>query len=84
MLTRQLDAIRVTLEQQGIKVDKLEVAMQNQDENSGNMSWQDLSDHNARQEEHARREEFARMRNLASLRNNMERNSENVFGTVIA
>lgn len=79
MLTRQLDAIRVTLEQQGIKVDKLEVAMQNQDENSGNMSWQDLSDHNARQEEHARREEFARMRNLASLRNNMERNSENVL-----
>lgn len=72
MLTRQLDAIRITLEQQGIKVDKLEVAMQNQDENSGNMNWQDLSDHNARQEEHARREEFTRMRNLASLRNNRD------------
>lgn len=79
MLTRQLDAIRITLEQQGIKVDKLEVAMQNQDENSGNMSWQDLSDHNARQEEHARREEFTRMRNLASLRNNRENTSENVL-----
>lgn len=69
MLTRQLDAIRASLEQQGIKVDKLEVAMQNQNENSDGMAWQDLSDHNARQEEQARREEFARMRNLAALRN---------------
>ena len=68
MLTRQLDAIRVSLEQQGLKVDKLEVAMQNQNENSDGMAWQDLSDHNARQEQQARREEFTRMRNLAALR----------------
>lgn len=80
MLTRQLDAIRVTLEQQGLKVDKLEVAMQNQqDENAGNTGWQDLSDHNARQEEQTRREEFTRMRNLASLRNNRENTAENVL-----
>lgn len=66
MISRQAEVIRVNLENQGIKIDKIEVQLQNQDQNS----FADLDQHNARQEENARRQEMARMRNLASLLNN--------------
>ncbi|MDE5879817.1 MAG: flagellar hook-length control protein FliK, partial [Desulfovibrio sp.] len=75
MVTRQLDTIRVNLEQQGIKVDKIEVQMENSADQNPSTAWQDLGQHNARQEEDARREELARLRNLATVRNNT-RNSE--------
>ena len=75
MVTRQLDTIRVNLEQQGIKVDKIEVQMENSADQNPSTAWQDLGQHNARQEEDARREELARLRNLATVRNN-SRNSE--------
>lgn len=68
MINRQVDAIRSNLEQQGVKVDKVEVRQDTrQDQNSA--SWQDFTQHNARQEEDARREELARLKNLASVRN---------------
>ena len=70
MLTRQLDAMRVNLEQQGLKVDKIEVQLQNSpDQNNGNAAFDDLGQHNARQEENAFRQEVRRLRNLAGLRN---------------
>ena len=75
MVSRQLDAIRINLEQQGIKVDKIEVQLENPADQGGSDLWQDLGQHNARQEEDARREELARFRNLATIRNN-GRNSE--------
>ena len=75
MVSRQLDAIRVNLEQQGIKVDKIEVQMENSADQNNSTAWQDMSQHNARQEEDARREELTRLRNLATVRNN-SRNSE--------
>ena len=75
MVTRQLDTIRVNLEQQGIKVDKIEVQMENSADQNSSTAWQDMSQHNARQEEDARREELSRLRNLATVRNN-SRNSE--------
>lgn len=75
MVSRQLDAIRVNLEQQGIKVDKIEVQLENPAGQGGSDPWQDLGQHNARQEEDARREELARLRNLATVRNG-GRNSE--------
>lgn len=75
MVSRQLDAIRINLEQQGIKVDKIEVQLENPADQGGSDLWQDLGQHNARQEEDARREELARFRNLATVRNN-SRNSE--------
>ncbi|WP_165079505.1 MULTISPECIES: flagellar hook-length control protein FliK [unclassified Desulfovibrio] len=75
MVSRQLDTIRVNLEQQGIKVDKIEVQMENSADQNPSTAWQDLGQHNARQEEDARREELARLRNLATVRNN-SRNSE--------
>ena len=67
MLQRQLDYIRVNLEEQGLKVDKVEVQLQSQDEQ--NQLWQDLDQHNFQQEQQARREEFARLRTLATARN---------------
>ena len=71
MVTRQLDTIRANLEQQGIKVDKIEVQLQSQQGDDGRQ-WQNLDQHNSRQEEDARREELARLKNLATLRNSGE------------
>ena len=68
MLNRQVDAIRTNLEQQGVKVDKVEVRQETpQEQNS--TTWQDFNQHNTRQEEDARREELARLKNLATIRN---------------
>lgn len=66
-MVRQLDVLRTNLEQQGIKVDKLEV--QTQAQNQQNDSWQNLQQHNNQQEEHARREQLDRLRNLGKVRN---------------
>lgn len=67
MVTRQLEAIRTNLEQQGLKVDKVEVQLNSrqQDENV----WQNLNQHNSWQEEDARREELSRLKNLSTMRN---------------
>ncbi|MFT4302478.1 MAG: flagellar hook-length control protein FliK [Desulfovibrio sp.] len=67
IVTRQLEAIRTNLEQQGLKVDKVEVQLSSreQDENA----WQNLNQHNSWQEEDARREELARLKNLSTVRN---------------
>lgn len=68
MINRQVDAIRTNLEQQGVKVDKVEVRQEtHQEQNS--TTWQDFNQHNAQQEEDARREELARLKNLATIRN---------------
>ncbi len=69
MVNRQLDAIRVNLEQQGVRVDKIEVQLEDKQDHAGNL-FQDLGQHNARQEEDARRQALDRLRNLASVRNN--------------
>lgn len=73
IVTRQLEAIRTNLEQQGLKVDKVEVQLNSrqQDENA----WQNLNQHNSWQEEDARREELARLKNLSTMRNSLS-NSE--------
>ena len=75
MVSRQLESIRINLEQQGIKVDKIEVQLENPADQNSSASWQNLGQHNARQEEDARREELARLKNLATVRNS-SRNSE--------
>lgn len=67
LMGRQLDVLRTNLEQQGIKVDKLEV--QTQAHNQQNDSWQSMQQHNNQQEEHARREQLDRLRNLGKVRN---------------
>lgn len=77
IVTRQLDAIRTNLEQQGLKVDKVEVQLNSrqQDENA----WQNLDQHNSWQEEDARREELARLKQLSTMRNS----SDNSDGTIL-
>lgn len=73
MVNRQVEHIRLNLEQQGLKVDKVEVQLDSSQQDAA--SWQDLEQHNSWQEEDARREELARLKNLATFRNNDE-NSE--------
>ncbi|MEG2172426.1 MAG: flagellar hook-length control protein FliK [Desulfovibrionaceae bacterium] len=67
LMIRQLDMLRTNLEQQGIKVDKLEV--QTQAQNQQNTAWNGMQQHNSQQEEHARREQLDRIRNLGRVRN---------------
>lgn len=75
MIGRQLDVLRTNLEQQGIKVDKLEV--HNHAADQRNTSWESMQQHNARQEEYARRETLDRWRNLGRWRND----SDSIEGT---
>lgn len=75
MMTRQLDTIRVNLEQQGIKVDKIEVQLENKQDNYAN-NFENMDQHNSRQEENAFREGIKRLRTLANMRN-INENTEN-------
>lgn len=68
LMTRQLDVLRTNLEQQGIKIDKLEVQTQTGGQ-QGSDAWQGMNQHNTQQEEHARREQLDRIRNLGRMRN---------------
>ncbi len=70
MLNQQIDQLRVQLENQGIKIDKMEVRTGSEENASTHDTWQGMDQHNAHQEENARREMFDRMRNLATVRNN--------------
>lgn len=67
-IQRQMETIRVNLEQQGVKVDKIEVQLENQ-RDFAQGQFDDLGNHNARQEEETRRQELNRLKNLAALRN---------------
>ena len=77
IVTRQLEAIRANLEQQGLKVDKVEVQLNSrqQDENA----WQNLDQHNSWQEEDARREELARLKQLSTMRNSSDNSDETIL-----
>lgn len=63
----QLHVLRTALEQQGLKVDRLEVQTQLQD-NSFSQAWQDAAQHNASQEQQTRNAERERYRRLRRLR----------------
>ena len=82
LVSQQLETIRINLEQQGFKVDKLEVGLQNQQRDlaEGNAEqWQNMQQHNARQEEDARREELLRLQSLATMRNSRDYSEENTL-----
>lgn len=69
-MQQQAEAIRLQLEQQGVKIDKIEVQLQNQNNNQqADGGWQNMQQHNTWAEQDARREELARLRNLAMVRN---------------
>lgn len=69
-MQQQAEAIRLQLEQQGVKIDKIEVQLQNQGNNQQpDNGWQNMQQHNTWAEQDARREELSRLRNLAMVRN---------------
>lgn len=69
-MQQQAEAIRLQLEQQGVKIDKIEVQLQNQGNNQqADSGWQNMQQHNTWAEQDARREELSRLRNLAMVRN---------------
>ena len=69
-MQQQAEAIRLQLEQQGVKIDKIEVQLQNQGNNQQpDSGWQNMQQHNTWAEQDARREELSRLRNLAMVRN---------------
>lgn len=66
MMTQQADVLRHTLEQQGIKVDKVEV--QTPQDQRSNEQWQGMDQHNASHEQQTRRDALDRMRRLGQMR----------------
>ncbi len=70
LIHKQLDQIRATLEEQGVKVDKLEVQTGTPENSSQHDQWDGMKEHNAKQEENARREALEQLKNLARMRNN--------------
>ena len=75
LVARHLDVMRVNLEQQGVKVDKLEVQNQmlnNQDD------WQGMEQHNAMREEQERRDNMERLRRLGQRGSSDERAAQDM------
>lgn len=66
LLTQQAEQLRAVLEQQGLKVDKVEVQTQMQD--GRNMNWQGMDQHNAARDQQARSEEQNHMLRMGRLR----------------
>ena len=71
MLSQQAELIKSHLEEQGVKVDSIEVELREQDAQAEHehQLLQDMEHHNSFQQEDARREQLRRLRNLANLEN---------------
>ena len=68
-MQQQAEAIRLQLEEQGVKIDKIEVQLQNQNgQQQADSGWEHMRQHNSWAEQNARREELSRLRNLAMTR----------------
>ncbi|MBQ7457025.1 MAG: flagellar hook-length control protein FliK [Desulfovibrio sp.] len=80
MLNRQAEAIKMSLEQQGIKIDSLEIELKNSsDQANGDQQFlQDMNNHNAFQEENARRDHLRRLRTLAAVEGKTENVEQNM------
>ncbi len=65
LLMQQLSDLRADLEQQGLKVDKVDVQTQVRDENGS--TWQGMNQHNATYEQRARIQELDRLRRLGRI-----------------
>ncbi|MCR5813965.1 MAG: flagellar hook-length control protein FliK [Desulfovibrio sp.] len=71
LLSQQAELIKSHLEEQGVKVDSIEVELTEQRAQSEHEQQllQDMEHHNSFQQEDARREQLRRLRNLANLEN---------------
>lgn len=65
LLMQQLGDLRADLEQQGIRVDKVDVQTQVRDESGS--TWQGMNQHNATYEQRARIQELDRLRRLGRI-----------------
>ncbi len=77
LIHKQLEHIRASLEEQGLKVDKLEVQNQTSENSSQKDMWDNMQEHNSRQEENTRRETLEQLKTLAKMRNNARNESLN-------
>lgn len=66
VMAQQADALRHSLEQQGIKVDKVDVQTP-QSQNQG-QNWQGMDQHNAAQEHQSQQQTMSRLRRMGALR----------------
>ncbi len=66
LMNQQTDQVRFALEQQGLKVDKVEVQTQLQDQRNF-MTWQGMDQHNASQEQQAQAKDQQRILRLGRL-----------------
>ncbi len=78
-LQKQMDLIRSQLEEQGVKVDKIEVRQGGQENSASYDNWNDQQQSKARQEENAQKELMERLRNLGKVRND----NTNINGTTL-
>ncbi|MBQ7608573.1 MAG: flagellar hook-length control protein FliK [Desulfovibrionaceae bacterium] len=83
MLNRQAEAIRISLEEQGIKIDNIEIELNdNRQDHADQQFLQDMEQRHTFQEENARRDQLRRLRNLAAagegVSTHMERNMQEV------
>ena len=70
MLHKQAEHIRQNLEDQGIRVDRIEVQLAEKNSDSADYNtWTNAEHHNSFQEENARREQLRRLRTLANIEN---------------
>ena len=76
-MQQQAESIRLQLEQQGVKIDKIEVQLQNQGDQRQDGGWEHMQQHNTWAEQHARQAEISRLRNLAAVRNSAETQAKN-------
>lgn len=65
LLMQQLGDLRAELEQQGVRVDKVDVQTQVRDEHG--MTWQGMEQHNAARDQRSRTEELGRLRRLGRV-----------------
>ncbi len=78
-LQKQMEQIRAQLEDQGVKVDKIEVRQGGQENSAHYDSFTDQQQSKARQEENAQKELMERLRNLGKVRND----NTNINGTTL-
>ena len=65
LLAQQLGELRAELEQQGLKVDRVDVQTQVRDEHG--TTWQGMEQHNATRDQRSRTEEMDRLRRLSRI-----------------
>lgn len=81
LLMQQMDQIRINLEEQGIKVEKVDVQTQLNDERG--TTWQGMDQHNTAQDEQSRSLGFDRLRRLNRVRGAVNDVADTLTGSLV-